>query len=516
MIAEQLRRPDTRDNLCRDFAAMVRERLGLHFAPYQWSDMLRALRPFAEASGFEDLSSCMRWAMQADPAGQQAEQLARHLTVGESYFYRERETLELLERTLLPERMAARAATRRLRLWSAGCSTGEEAYSLAVAAHRAIGNDGGWSADIFGSDINSDAIHTAEQGRYSAWSFRDVSFETLQPQLLCTADGRYEVSADLRRNVRFGLFNLTHEQPYPYGMDVIFCRNVLIYFDRDTAAKVIERMHQALPEGGYLVLSLTETGLATDSAFIPIVHGAVTVYQKQAAAATASVRPAIEARSESTRITAVDEMRFEEVPTSGRNDVGTAVCGSGWRVRRNGKSAIAPDAAAEVKAATGRAMESVLRKSHGDIDLAAAASNGADSQELEHGKAGEVPGLLADARARADAGDLDEALACTDRAVAVDRLDARAHFLRGTILRACGRPQDAMHALERAVYLDDAFVSARFALGTLLLQLRGATAAARQLRALDMLLSRLPDDRHLPESDLTPRRMRDIILSLLS
>ncbi len=196
----------------------------------------------------------------ANPSTAEIGALAEALTVGETYFFRNSAQFAALTGLVLPDRIRERGARKQLRLLSAACSSGEEAYSLVIAA-RGVLPDPGWTIAVRAVDLNPAALRRAAAGRFSNWAFRETS-EELQ-RTWFTRDGRDLVLDDrIRTAVQFEQRNLTVDDPdlwQPAAYDVIFCRNVLMYFAPEVAQGVVARIERALAPGGYLFLGHAET-----------------------------------------------------------------------------------------------------------------------------------------------------------------------------------------------------------------------------------------------------------------
>jgi len=190
------------------------------------------------------------------------EQLLARLTVGETYFFRDHPQFEYLEQAILPELERTRGADYRPRVWSAGCSTGEEAYSLAISLARRGKLDG---AFILGTDLNEAALLSARRGRFKPWSLRGVPSEILDAYL-GGGSGVVTLPRQLTEAVHFERLNLAGASyPSPststFAMDVIFCRNVLIYFGPRTVAHVARRLFDTLSPGGFLFVGPSDPPL---------------------------------------------------------------------------------------------------------------------------------------------------------------------------------------------------------------------------------------------------------------
>jgi chemotaxis protein methyltransferase CheR len=261
-------------------ARLLGSRCGLRFHEGNRELLEEGLKRAAHAEGDTPGRLLDRLEGQGSEALLQA--VLRHVTIGETYFFRHPEHFDALREHLLPELLRARRNTRVLRAWSAGCASGEEAWSLAIALSNGAG--AGYTLTILGTDINRKALELARAGVYGAWSRRG-SMPALFGQLTEDADGTTRVSPALRDLVRFDYLNL-HDPIYPslltgtQGLDLIFCRNVLVYFQPEAARAVLARFLLCLVEGGYLVLSAFDAELAPDG-FEAVHLGNVTVLRKR-------------------------------------------------------------------------------------------------------------------------------------------------------------------------------------------------------------------------------------------
>lgn len=197
-------------------------------------------------------------------------ELTRLLTTGESYFFRDKGQINLLSSRILPEIIAAKNhqtntqknQKRRLRIWSAGCSTGEEPYSLAILLHEILPDWEDWEILILGTDINQKAIEQAQEGIYSSWSFRLVE-NHLQMRYFHQQQTEWKIDEKIRKMVTFNYGNLLKDD-YPndrsiiYSMDLIICRNVFVYFDPKAISIVLKKFYNTLVPGGYLLTGHTE------------------------------------------------------------------------------------------------------------------------------------------------------------------------------------------------------------------------------------------------------------------
>lgn len=189
------------------------------------------------------------------------------LTVNETYFFREFSQLKALSDEIIPEIGERKKDRKRLRIWSAGCSTGEEPYTIAILIlEKNLMPE--WEIEILGSDINQRVLHAARRGIYRKNAFRSIDDHYIRKYFTDEGEGNYRIVDPVRSLVNFSLLNLVDPFKVRFvgKMDVIFCRNVIIYFDRDTKKKVINNFYDRLTEEGYLLLGHSESlmNISTD------------------------------------------------------------------------------------------------------------------------------------------------------------------------------------------------------------------------------------------------------------
>jgi len=198
----------------------------------------------------------------SDPGRTERELLLTQFTTGESYFFRDQGQFDLLQAKILPELIERRARERRLRIWSAGCATGEEPYSLAMLVSELGPRLAGWDVLILGTDINSDALRKARRGLFREWSFRALDAERrrrcFEPQ-----GGQWQLVPRLRDMASFRRLDLVRDdfpdaQAGLNDFDLILCRNVFIYLDTHAIKRITAKFAAALADGGYLITGHNE------------------------------------------------------------------------------------------------------------------------------------------------------------------------------------------------------------------------------------------------------------------
>ncbi len=266
---------------------LVSALMGLHFPEGRYIDLERGIESASIDFGFDNnIEEFIKWLTSDALTKSHIETLASHLTVGETFFFREKRSFEVLEREILPGLIQSKdGGEKRLRIWSAGCSTGEEPYTIAILLNRMIPDLKDWNITILATDINSRVLKKASEGVYTDWSFRDTPPWIKEGYFKKIKEGVYEILPRIRKMVTFEYLNLA-EDVYPTllnntnAIDLIFCRNVLMYFSTDTAKKSVNGFYKSLVDGGWLLLGPTDAMKPLSPEFVTVNFDNITLYRK--------------------------------------------------------------------------------------------------------------------------------------------------------------------------------------------------------------------------------------------
>jgi chemotaxis protein methyltransferase CheR len=234
------------------------------------------------------LSSCPAYweLLQDGSAGEyELDQLIEHLTIGETHFFRHRELFDAIRDVALPDILERNCTTRSLRVWSAGCSTGPEAYSVSIVLRRDLQTSvEGWNVCILGTDINRPSLSQATDGRYEEWAFRGTS-QHFRSECFKESDKVWQIAPQYQNGVSFQYHNLALH-PFPslvhnlVAFDLILCRNVLIYFAPEVAQRIISQLANCLAPGGWLAVGHAENTAHMHDSFETVNCNGATLYQK--------------------------------------------------------------------------------------------------------------------------------------------------------------------------------------------------------------------------------------------
>jgi chemotaxis protein methyltransferase CheR len=386
--------------------------------------------------------------------GKERQALLNEVTIPETHFFRNPPQVRALRQYVLPELLKQAAAGKKLRIWSAGCSTGEEAYTIAILIRELLPPTVDWDIKILATDISTRALATASKAQYAERSF--VMTDPLDRSrwfVTDTTTGSWVLRDEVRELVEFRHHNLVADPPPfdPEQVDLILCRNVTIYFDRETTRRLMKRLHSRLRDGGYLFLGHAETLWQISDDFSLVSLGDAFVYRR------------LEERTEGeARRWVLRDRRTEDELRPTRAD------------RRRGE------------------IDRRERVDQVPLPRRSAAPAPPVSQVEAPSRPTRDP--LDAVRAALAMGSYDEAADIAAEVVAATPLWAQAHYLQGVALTNLGRDADALVVLRKTVYLDPEHGYAHFLLGGALDRQGEPVAASRSYRAAASTLGRRPMD----------------------
>ena len=438
-----------------EFARLTRylhDAAGLVFDDSRRDSLGYALGERLPCTSFTEVTSYLDHVMSREGL-EERQQLLDEVTIPETYFFRNPPQIRALGRQVLPELVRTHADTKRLVIWSAGCSTGEEPYTVAMLLLELIPDHKDWDIRIIATDVSQRALAAARRGRYGARSVQLADAERVG-RFFDNEHGDFVVKPEVRALVEFRHHNLVTD-PSPFlsrELDLVLCRNVTIYFNRETTRGLMERFHRSLDDGGYLFLGHAETLWQITDAFKLVTLGDAFVYRRL------------------------------DPPKAERKIGLSALKAFGWRTGH----AEVPEQAAPVEPTV---LPSLLSR----LQIPAKAAHEPAAPPVVDGSAGYQPSLQL-VHAELAAGRYVLAAEMAESLAARDPLLAEAHYLRGMALCNQARDRDALESLRKAVFLDPDTGFAHFLLAGALARLGEDAAAARSYRAAADTLGRRPGD----------------------
>jgi chemotaxis protein methyltransferase CheR len=379
--------------------------------------------------------------------------LIGQLTIGETYFFRYTEQFDALRDVVIPDIIDRNRASRTLRIWSAGCAIGAEPYSVAILLKQHFADRlDGWDVRILGTDINQTFLARAGRGEFDERALRSTADE-VKREWFVPSGNTWVVKPLLKEWVTFQYHNLV-EHPYPSvvhgiaALDVILCRNVMIYFDWEVIGRILGRFHECLTDGGWLAVGHAESNTDVFRSYRTVNVPGATIYQKNGD---------------------VSPQRYGAAP-----HVSPSLAETPWQpapAEQPWSPPVLP------------AMPVVTRPGADQTRIAPAMSD------------------LAAARRCADQGQWPEAARRFEQLIERDRLNPPVHFYQAVVLEQMNRFDEAERAFRAAIYLDRTFVLAHYHLALLLGKTGRQKIAVQSLRNAQLLLSKANADLEIPDAD---------------
>jgi chemotaxis protein methyltransferase CheR len=482
------------------FCELIQVRTGIQVGEGRREVLTHALEEITESincTSLDQLFSCL----QDGPTDSEAwNDLIKEVTIGETYFFRDSGFMEVLYRNILPDLIARHQTYRTLRVWSAGCATGEEPYSIAIMLRQILSDIDQWNILILATDINRQALKHAATGRYRSWSFRETD-PVFRSIYFASNGSAYTLDPAIRKMVSFAYHNLA-EDSYPSpanqtnNLDLILCRNVAIYLPMSLIHDMINRFYQCLSEGGWLMVGPSESYFEFYKQFQTFNFHGVTVYQRVPGTPLSSFVQ--------TDALAPHPIPSVKIPQPAPFDIR-------WRASSHSPHAdIGIIAPAKDEASPTPPSQKEIDADEWD-DLCQRGEEFMKQHRYDEArqcflsclssKDSSITAQYRMARLEANAGRLKEARKWAEQALHCDPFRSEVHYTLALVHQVQGELQEAINRLKKVIYLDPNFILAHFGLFHLY-QRTGSLIESERHRVLAVhLASKLSPDTVLSGSD---------------
>jgi chemotaxis protein methyltransferase CheR len=281
---------------------LLKDRSGLTLSADKQYLVESRLLPVARKAGVDGLGGLVQ-KLKGPGAEALITEVVEAMTTNESFFFRDKIPFDLFRQTIMPAMLAARASQRQIRIWCAAASTGQEPYSLAILLKEMAPQVAGWRIEILGTDLSTEVLEKARVGIYSQFEVQRGLPIQLLVKYLAQLGETWQVAPEIRAMVQYRPLNLMQPFSQLGTFDIVFCRNVLIYFDQDTKIDVLARLAKMMPADGFLVLGAAETVVGLTDTFKPVPEQRG-LYAPNAGAKT-SLKPVVAAAGAAPRLAVV-------------------------------------------------------------------------------------------------------------------------------------------------------------------------------------------------------------------
>ncbi len=489
----------------------ILKKTGIVIHDHQLPNLATSIERGASHFGFKTVGGYVQALEGCGSVSPELEFLVSAITVGESYFFRDSEQIEFLRDKWLPEIIARKRASgdKSIRIWSAGCSGGQEIYTLAILLSEAMVDIKDWRIHLLGTDINTEALSEGIKANYRKWSFRSTP-DKIREKYFTPSGERFVINPDLRRLVKFSYLNL-RDDSYPSmlsettSIDLILCRNVFIYFNREVIEEVLEKFSLTLNAEGVLLLGASDVINLTVSGLV-MRHFKKTFFYEHGIKEEAP-EPAAKVPVK------VEQKRYPHAPKDGLEPRSRS--GLGPVAKRSGP-AVAPPVK---KQATPPGDDPATTYPELiELDRSASWAELPDAVDRIIRRDGETEFLLCmKAKALANRGELKSALKVCNRAIETDPVGKHSYFIKAMTLMELDRSADAMEMLRKVIYLDPYFLEAHFQMGLLHIRSGNIKAGLKSLNnALDLAKKGDPERKLHTAPEMNYGRLVDVLKNEIS
>ncbi len=465
-----------------NFIDLIRNRLGIIIHPHQSKDLRKTIAKACEHFSCSP-SDYLKMLSECATDSPLFERLVIGVTIGETYFFRDKNQMCLLQEQLLPDLIKKKREQNNLnlRIWSAGCATGEEIFTMAMMLSELLPDLASWTVRLLGTDINTHSLQKAVRGRYKEWSMRSINAH-YKKRYFTKINDEYHILPQLKELVTFFYLNLNDDN-FPSiangtnAQDLILCRNVLIYFDNQRINTLMKKLSMSLVEDGFLLLGASDPVVIQETSL----HSHAR--QSLLFSRSPSAEKVIEAQASGTKIETISHlvvpMPFKKAPHKTPIPVRTKK----------------------------------LPVDEINIQQLLAEAKWKEIVDLPNLKPNESAFLLnAKATALANLGQLKQALSFCEKSLAVEGVNKNTHFLYAMVLLELNQIEAASTALRKTLFLDHTFVLAHFQLGLLFLRTKHFDAGVKCLKnALSLAKTQKPQEEVNGVADLRYGRLVEIL-----
>lgn len=504
-------------NTFEKFCDFLAQNIGLSFSKDCQADMETKISAIIHAfEGDKDPEACLINIMEFPANEKVISTLAKVLSVGETYFFRDSNFFNLLETQIFPEMIIRKKSSKKISIWSTGCATGEEPYSIAILLHRLIPDIADWEIEIIGSDINKEFLKRAEQGVYKKWSFRTISPEMQNLYFEPIKNQQWLLKPEIRSMVKFYYANMI-DAVYPKpihsaSFDLIVCHNVLIYFTPEKISQAIQQLSNRLVEGGLLSVTAIEVPYIHSHYLIPCHFGNLILFRKGAFSLSPS--------SLLLPISFPSSLApFDSAKESLESDVLLSFSLEQSAAQSTALTIETDDNRLDITAETQHETVQPESKKAPEEDISYQELEGLFKENRYLQVIEKSERLLAYCRkgdlllkehlshtyllicSYANQKKLDQALYWCQKYLDINALDPKVYCLQATIFQELKQGKEAAESLKKALYLDPTLIMAHFELGCLLQQQKNLNESKKYFRNAIRLLEQYPSDASLPNTE---------------
>jgi chemotaxis protein methyltransferase CheR len=497
---------DIPKNTLIELSKLITTHTGLYFPEKKWKTLKKGLTYVINDLDID--SQQLFRSLYSSPSKEILDALTTRLTIGETYFLRDKNFFQILQDHILRGILEhPRRNTKKIIFWSAGCATGEEPYSIAILMDQMSHSFKDWDISIIASDINPAALIKAKKGLYSSWSMRGTPEKILKKYFTPTAGNYFEIAPHIKQMVQFRQLNLMHDN-YPAAlnsyeaMDIIICRNVLMYFNDHARNSALKKMAKLIIDNGWLITGPAESGFVNLPEFTCVRFPNAQYHRKGPPRKNEEDRKPAGIRKKSPRI------RPTKPVHSGKR-LSDRKLSRRISDRVVSKPPVQPKYDLYQDALNDYNRGAYLKSVEKLLEILAIGQNNNNYFLMK------TESMILLAKSYANIGELAQAKNWCEKAIDSEKLNPEIYYLLSTIFQSAGDIDDSVKTLKQSIYLDPEFIMAHFTLGILLLQKKMPAEGKKSMQNALSLLALTDAEETLPYSEgITAGRLIETIKSM--
>jgi chemotaxis protein methyltransferase CheR len=477
------------------FSQLLLDHCGLHFSERRRAELELGVRHAFAASTCADLDEYYRLLQDPRVGAMEMDRLINAVTVNETHFFRDAAQFDALYQHVLPDLIERKRSMRTLRIWSAGCASGEEPYSIAMLLRDLLPDVDEWAITVLGTDVNTEALDRARKAIYGEWAFREDRAKLWRLRYFRPHGNRYELLPEVRRMVSFARLNLAQASYPAYEtnttlMDLILCRNVTIYLSADITQQVVDGLYEALVDGGWLVVGHSEPSLYTYRRFQARNFPDTILYQRTGQPAILPMEWDLSPMGRIAQPLPIFTVTPVYIPAQTDSTLPVS------------PPPVSPAEEPDPFELARELIEYGHSEEARDVLL-----------KVIKTRPGYAPALALLGQAYANLGEWHEAERWCRQAVRLNNLMLDAYYTLALVLQHQSRLDEAIDAMKKVVYIDRNYVLGHFGLADLYHNKGQLPQAFKSLDNARRLLERYTDDQIVPGSGgITAGRLRETVI----
>jgi chemotaxis protein methyltransferase CheR len=494
---------------------IVRQSTGIHFPEEKHQDIIRVANSSYKDCGFKNPQELANWICSEPLNDDKIDFIAKYMAIGETYFFRDKNMFDTLYEEILPQVTEEKSKLRKtIKIWSAACSTGEEAYTISIILNEFIKDIHNWEITILATDFNRNSLRKALKGVYSDWSIRDNLPEYTKKYFNRINTKSFNVIPEIKSRVKFQYMNLIDNiYPPPFNikgsMDIIVCKNVLMYFNEETRKDITLKLYNSLAHNGWIFFSPCDLSYDINNLFYPVNFNGTTLYRKN------NITGSKKQSDINFNITSepIKEKRATGIRRLITKPKKTATVHKEPSKKEPSVDNLKIYAISDVKKLYEDSRSLFRQGKYEHVIAILLKFTDTNPEYFKNEDSGDIATLLC--RSYINTGAFKKAKLLCEKILAYHKMNPDIYYLYATLLKEENKITEAIDFLKKSLYLDNNYFLADFTLGVIYKKLGKIPDAKRHFANARLYLGKINDNDIIKNTDgLNAGHLKSLLLSL--